>query len=106
LPSVSIYVNGHFRRTVTLRTLQRQADSHLTLSPGLYRVSAHVTFQRGSATPPGDDRRERDRLRGATVAGALHRLASRPRASSSRVGGCAGLLLPGTKAAVELMLVG
>lgn len=52
MPSVSIYVNGHFRRTVTLRTLQRQADSHLTLSPGLYRVSAHVTFQRGSATPP------------------------------------------------------
>jgi uncharacterized repeat protein (TIGR01451 family) len=52
IASVSIYVDGHFRRTVTLRTLQRQTAPQLQLPPGRYRVSAHVTFQRGSATPP------------------------------------------------------
>jgi hypothetical protein len=50
--SVGIYVNGHFRRTVTLQTLQRQASRRVRLAPGRYRVSAHVTFERGSGTPP------------------------------------------------------
>jgi hypothetical protein len=52
IASVSVYVNGQFRRRVTLRTLQRQTRPHVKLSPGRHRVSAHVTFQRGSGTPP------------------------------------------------------
>ena len=40
------------RRNLTVRTLQRRVTPRVTLPPGRYRVVAHVSFQRGSGTPP------------------------------------------------------
>jgi len=52
IASVRVFVNGHLRRNVTLRTLQRRVTPRVTHAPGRYRVVAHVSFERGSGTPP------------------------------------------------------
>jgi uncharacterized repeat protein (TIGR01451 family) len=48
---VRIYVNGRLRRGLTVQTLQRRVTPRVTLRPGRYRVTARVTFMRGSGTP-------------------------------------------------------
>ena len=49
---VRIFVNGGPRRTLNLRILQARARLRVTLAPGRHRVTARVTFQLGSGTPP------------------------------------------------------
>ena len=49
---VRVFVNGKLRRNLTVRTLQRRLSPRVTLAPGRYRVTARVTFLRGSGTPP------------------------------------------------------
>lgn len=48
---VRIYVNGRLRSGLTVETLQRRVTPRVTLAPGRYRVTARITFQRGSGTP-------------------------------------------------------
>lgn len=50
--SVRVYVNGRLRRGLTLQTLQRRVTPRVILGPGRYRVTARVTFQRGTGSPP------------------------------------------------------
>jgi hypothetical protein len=50
IASVRISVNGRRFRTLDLRILQRRAGLRLRLQPGRYRVTARVTFERGSGT--------------------------------------------------------
>jgi hypothetical protein len=49
---VRVFVNGHLRRNLTVRTLQRRVAPRVTLRPGSYRLAAQVSFEPGSATPP------------------------------------------------------
>jgi hypothetical protein len=49
---VRIFVNGHLHRNLTVKTLQRRVTPRVTLPPGRYRVTANVTFEPGSGTPP------------------------------------------------------
>jgi hypothetical protein len=47
-----VFENGHLRRNLTMRTLQRRVTPRVTLAPRRYRVVARVSFERGSGTPP------------------------------------------------------
>jgi hypothetical protein len=49
---VRVFVNGELRRRLSFETLQRRVTPRVRLSPGRYRVTARVTFERGSGTPP------------------------------------------------------
>ena len=49
---VRIFVNGRLRRGLNLRTLQSRVRPRITLAPGRYRVTARVSFELGSETPP------------------------------------------------------
>lgn len=49
---VQVYVNGRLTRGLTLQTLQRRVTPLVTLRPGRYRVTARVTFQRGTGSTP------------------------------------------------------
>jgi hypothetical protein len=46
-----VYVNGHLRQGLTVRTLQRRVTLRVTLSAGRNRVTVRVTFEPGSGTP-------------------------------------------------------
>jgi uncharacterized repeat protein (TIGR01451 family) len=52
IATVRIYANGQFRKKITPGILQRNITVRVTLPPGRYRITAHVTFQLGSGTPP------------------------------------------------------
>jgi hypothetical protein len=52
IASVRVFVNGHLHRNLSVQTLQRSVTPHVTLPPGRYRVTARVTFEPGSGTPP------------------------------------------------------
>jgi len=52
IASVRVYVDGHPRRNLTMRTLQREVTPRVTLAPGRHRVTAHVIFEPGAGTPP------------------------------------------------------
>jgi hypothetical protein len=54
---VQVFVNGNLRRRFTLQTLQRRVTPRVSLSPGNYRLSVRVTFQRGTGSPPVTFRR-------------------------------------------------
>jgi hypothetical protein len=49
---IRVFVNGSLRRNLTVRSLQRRVTPRVTFSPGRYRVTVRVTFQRGAGTPP------------------------------------------------------
>jgi hypothetical protein len=50
---VRIFVNGRLRRRLNVRTLQSRVRPRVTLAPGRrFRITARVTFERGSGTPP------------------------------------------------------
>jgi uncharacterized repeat protein (TIGR01451 family) len=52
IASVRVFVNGRLRRGLNVRTLQQRVRPRVTLGPGRYRVTARVTFQRGTGSPP------------------------------------------------------
>jgi hypothetical protein len=52
IASVRILVNRRVRRALTLNSIQVRITPRVSLRPGRYRVTAHVTFQRGTGSPP------------------------------------------------------
>jgi len=53
IASVRVFVNGRLNRGLTLKSIQARVTPRVTLRPGRrYRVTARVTFQRGTGSPP------------------------------------------------------
>jgi hypothetical protein len=53
ISTVRVYVNGHLRRGLTVRTLQSETRPRVKVAPGRrYRLRVRVTFQRGTDSPP------------------------------------------------------
>jgi hypothetical protein len=52
IAEIRLLVNGRLRRDLNIRTLRAVERPRITLAPGRHRITARVTFQRGSGTPP------------------------------------------------------
>jgi hypothetical protein len=54
---IQVYVNGRLRRRLTVQSLRARVTPRVLLSPGRYRLSVRVSFQRGTGSPPVTFRR-------------------------------------------------
>jgi len=49
---IQVFVNGQFRRRLTVKSLQRRVTPRVLVGPGRHRLAVRVTFQRGTGSPP------------------------------------------------------
>jgi hypothetical protein len=54
---IQVFVNGQFRRRLTVASLQRRVTPRVLVGPGRHRLAVRVTFQRGTGSPPVTFRR-------------------------------------------------